>query len=566
MEKSEYIKQIIRFNADKGVIRLKEKYNETSFFEIIAKERSETTYSAFLKWLLQGSAVGTEELSPLMMLLDILVKKTEDNPCKDTEVSQELKNSILTRSLVLNNIAATVEKTVGSLANEIIGDNGVCCAEDLRKIAAKSVDRIDIFLQCDVSSSAIKTRPMQIILENKIDSREGKEKCKGEGKNKTGVSRYDGEASQTERYYMATQRDDVYQWYVYLTPDAVGDGPTDPHFIHITYQDIVDGIIAPLLASTSLSSRTRFFLEEFRNQLTYPSLNGTSVQPSIAVSNEQMGELTKIWTQYKDLITDAALAASETTFWKVGEKWYNKQPRLELALILQDHHIPEAANFLTTDKKGEITVIKNTRFSDMAKVAEAHGIKTLTSEKDFDNSQDLLAAFWDKNRRFLTALLSGIEENDNVLALTQEVAKRDTTRYTVFYDGLKLSAEAMTKGITAWVIITKWAQLYKESGKKLDLEILRKTFPRECNPYYEQGKWYKHLFYPKNGCVYDGEKGDGSVPTSHWDIDFNGKYDIQTEEGPVTFLKMWRKDALEQFIEKATAMAIFDGKLSVISE
>lgn len=566
MEKSEYIKQIIRFNADKGVIRLKEKYNETSFFEIIAKERSETTYSAFLKWLLQGGTVGTEDLSPLMMLLDILVKKTEDHPCKETEVSQELKNSILTRSLVLNNVTATVEKTVGSLANEINGGNSVCCAEDLRKIAAKSVDRIDIFLKCDVSSSAMKTRPMQIILENKIDSREGKEKCKGEGKNKTGVSRYDGDASQTERYYMATQRDDVYQWYVYLTPDAVCDGPTDPHFIHITYQDIVDGIIAPLLASTSLSSRTRFFLEEFRNQLTYPSLNGTSVQPSIAISNEQMGELTKIWTQYKDLITDAALAASETTFWKVGEKWYNKQPRLELALILQDQNIPEAANFLTTDGKGEIKVAKNTRFSDMAKVAEAHGIKTLTSEKDFGQSQDLLAAFWDKNRRFLTALLSGIEESDNVLALTQEVAKRDTTRYTVFYDGQKLSAGAMTKGITAWVIITKWAQLYKESGKKLDLEILRKTFPRECNPYYEQGKWYKNLFYPKNGCVYDGEKGDGSVPTSHWDIDFNGKYDIQTEEGPVTFLKMWRKDALESFIEKATAMAIFDGKLSVISE
>lgn len=566
MEKSEYIKQIIRFNADKGVIRLKEKYNETSFFEIIAKERSETTYSAFLKWLLQGSAVGTEELSPLMMLMDILVKKTEDNPCKDTEVSQELKNSILTRSLVLNNITATVEKTVGSLANEINGGNDVCCAEELRMIAAKSVDRIDIFIQCDVSSSAMKGRPMQIILENKIDSREGKEKRKGESKNNTGVSLYDKKASQTERYYMATQRNDVYQWYVYLTPDAVDEGPTDPHFIHITYQDIVDGIIAPLLASTSLSSRTRFFLEEFRNQLTYPSLNGTSVQPSIAISNEQMGELTDIWKEYKDLITDAALAASETTFWKVGEKWYNKQPRLELALILQDQNIPEAANFLTTDQKGENKVAKNTRFSDMAKVAEAHGIKTLTSEKDFDQSQDLLAAFWDKNKRFLTALLSGIEESDNVLALTQEVAKRDTTRYTVFYDGQKLSAEAMTKGITAWVLITKWAQLYKESGKKLNLETLRKTFPRECNPYYEQGKWYKHLFYPKNGCVYDGEKGDGSVPTSHWDIDFNGKYDIQTEGGPVTFLKMWRKDALESFIEKATAMAIFQGKLSVISE
>ena len=115
-------------------------------------------------------------------------------------------------------------------------------------------------------------------------------------------------------------------------------------------------------------------------------------------------------------------------------------------------------------------------------------------------------------------------------------------------------------------IVSKWAQLYKAAGKKLDLESLRKTFPRTCNPYYEQGKWYKHLFYPKDSCIYDGEKGDGSVPTSHWDIDFNGKYDIQTDDGPVVFLKMWRKDALEQFIEKAEAMPIFQGKLSVVSE
>ena len=100
----------------------------------------------------------------------------------------------------------------------------------------------------------------------------------------------------------------------------------------------------------------------------------------------------------------------------------------------------------------------------------------------------------------------------------------------------------------------------------LETYALRKAFPRTCNPYYEQGKWYKYLFYPKASCVYDGEKGDGSVPTSRWDIDFKGKYDIQTDEGPIVFLKMWRKDALEQFIEKAQAMELFRGKLSVIPE
>lgn len=522
MTKTDYIKQIIRFNADKNVIRLKEKYNEASFFEIIAKERSETTYSAFLKWLLEGKAVGTEELSPLMMLLDILVKRTEDYPCPETSVSPDLKNGILTRSLALNNITASIEKSVGSLTCEIAGGNAVCSSDQLNGIAAKSIDRIDILLQCDVSAEGLKSKPMQVIIENKIDSKEGRKKNNG----KTGVDIYD-QASQTERYYMATQRGDVYQWYVYLTLEpqipsrhySMEEGPTDPHFIHITYQDILDGIIIPLLASSSISSRARFFLEEFRDQLAFPSLNGASVQPSIAIGNDQSKELTAIWKDYEELITDSALAASEGTFWRIGDVWYDHQPRVE----------------------------------------------TEIAENDYGENQVLLEAFWDKNKRFLTALLGGIEGKENVLALAKEVAKRDTTKYTVFFDGTVLS-KTSPKGVTAWTIVTKWAQLYRAAGKKLDLECLRKTFPRTCNPYYEQGKWYKHLFYPKGACVYDGEKGDGSVPTSRWDIDFNGKYDIQTDEGSVVFLKMWRKNALEQFIEKAEAMSIFQGKLSVISE
>ena len=145
-----------------------------------------------------------------MMLLDILVKRTEDYPCPETSVSPDLKNGILTRTLALNNITAAVEKSVGSLTCEIAGGNAVCSSDQLNGIAAKSSDRIDILLQCEVSAEGLKSKPMQVIIENKIDSKEGRKKSNG----KTGVDIYD-RASQTKRYYMATQRDDVYQWYVY---------------------------------------------------------------------------------------------------------------------------------------------------------------------------------------------------------------------------------------------------------------------------------------------------------------------------------------------------------------
>ena len=298
----------------------------------------------------------------------------------------------------------------------------MCSPEQLRGIAAKSVDRIDVFIHCDVSAAGLKSQPMQVIIENKIDSKEGGIKKK----NNTGVAMYDT-ASQTERYYMATQRDDAYQWYVYLTPEAIvssphyskEEEPDDPHFIHITYQDILDGIIVPLLASSTISLRSRFFLEEFRNQLTFPSLSGVSIQPSIAIGEEQSKELTGIWADYKELITDAALAASEGTLWRIGDQWYNEQPRLELALMLKELGDPAADGFIVRGADGRLTTKKGLHYKDIVRVAKKNGIETAVSEGDFGDSQDLLASFWDKNKRFLTALLSGIEDKEKVLALTK---------------------------------------------------------------------------------------------------------------------------------------------------
>ena len=48
-----YLQKIIEFNSDKDIIALREKYKEPTFFEIISKQRSETTYSSFLKWMFQ---------------------------------------------------------------------------------------------------------------------------------------------------------------------------------------------------------------------------------------------------------------------------------------------------------------------------------------------------------------------------------------------------------------------------------------------------------------------------------------------------------------------------------
>lgn len=77
MTYNDFLNKIIRFNGDKDLLMMREKYNNPSFFEIISKERSETTFSSFLKWLFSCN-MPIDASSPVMMLLDILVRRSNE--------------------------------------------------------------------------------------------------------------------------------------------------------------------------------------------------------------------------------------------------------------------------------------------------------------------------------------------------------------------------------------------------------------------------------------------------------------------------------------------------------
>lgn len=576
MNYNSYLSQIIAFNSDKNVVALREKFNRPSFFEIISKARSETTYSAFLKWLFQENSLDNNLCGPVAYLLDVLVRRSEEQKDYTHTILEnaEVKRSIVTRKLSIESIKVETGKPVGVLAQNIIERNakviGMLEDEKIRKIAAKSKDSIDLFVECGIKAADVTARTLQIIIENKIDSTEGKMKV-----NKTtGVPEYDG-ASQTTRYYLGTKFAtfvsckpsgkeidgmDTLQVYVYLTPNEPSrDAGIDDHYIQISYQDIVDGILLPMLSSSSLSSRNRFFIEEFLNQLVYPNLDGTIMHPSIAIGKEHSKAFSGIWNKYQTLLTDCAIAAAESNLWKVGDTYYDHQPRTEVLSILLQKNVNDECI-----ENGQWK--KNTRFSKIQEVAKSFlGIEVSEVSLSVDEScQNLLSSFWDENRRFLTAVINGMDEQERtkVKALLTEVSKRDTTKYNVYYDDKLLNRNPLCNAETAMCIVKKWI-LLQNGGVTLD--DLRKSFPRSYNPYYENGKWYKHLFYPKNACVYDGEKGDGSTPTSCWDVDFNGKYNLQTKDGEVVFLKMWRKDGLEHLIKKVEEAKLFpEGTLNIV--
>lgn len=565
MDYNQYLSEIITFNSDKRVVALREKFNKASFFEIISKERSETIYSAFLRWLFSDNGSDDGSCSPLAFLLDILVRRSEEQQSVvDTILKDfDVKKSIVTRQLSLDAIKVDTEVPVSILAQAIVNEKsrveGALPVDQLKKIAAQSQDRIDLLIECSIKAEELKAKKLQIIIENKIDSSEGGKKVN----KKTGIPAYD-DASQTARYYLGSKFSSVVfgagtkdvidgletiQLYVYLTPDIPhADAGIDKHFIQINYQDLVDGIIMPMLASSNLSSRRRFFLEEFLNQLVYPSLNGKVMRPSIAIGKEHSEELSKVWKKYQPLLTDAAIAAAESNLWKLGDTYFDHQPRAEVLAQLLDKGVHDP-DIIDGQWKQKI------RYTKIQEIAKRNGIETdAVSLNVSDDCKDLLASFWDKNRRLLTAVINGMkpEDRQKVEALLQEVAKRDTTKYNVYYQDTLLNSKPLGKGETALCIVKKWAQLQG----KVTLEGLRNAFPLSFNPYYANGQWYNHLFYKKDSCKCDGPKGDNGAPSSKWDID-EKKYFIATEDGPVLFLKMWRKDGLEHFIEEIQKAKLF---------
>ena len=547
MDYNEYLNQIIRFNGDKDLLMMREKYNDPSFFEIISKERSETTFSSFLKWLF-SIKVSLDPASPVMMLLDILVRRSNEQQGSTVLIPENLKTWIVSRKIKMQSLYVETEQSVSSLARNVFDALCENNKDEYKKgyetgwidypdfvnalqIASNSQDRIDLFIDCDIVDISGDNKKLQIIIENKIDSKEGGAK---KYKENTRLPKEYLDASQTTRYYLGTHRTDktagdVYQLYVYLTPlpsaqlddfhhleeEHSAELRDNEHFIQINYQDILDGIIVPLLHSPSLSSRSRFFLEEFKNELTYPNVEATGGTSFIAVSEDASSKISSKWEEYKTLITDSAIAA-----------------------------VQEQENI----------ALHQVNLSDA-------------------NTKDLLLSFWEENKLFLSALMHSLKPDDKkeIQCILDSLAKRDTSKYMVYYNDRPACNQPLNNAHTVWCIANLWVKLQERT---VSLEELNKVFPRRISHYYDSGKWYQHLFVEKDNCTFDGENGNKQkVPDDCWDIDWGGKYDILLTYPAMSFppkyatlLKMWRRDDTEAFIKYAMSKAEFKDKLSVIKE
>lgn len=617
MNYNEYLNKIIRFNGDKDFLMMREKYNDPSFFEIISKERSETTFSSFLKWLFSCNT-PLDSASPVMMLLDILVRRSNEQQKDIVLIPENLKTWIVSRKIKIQSLHVETEQPVSTLARDVF--NALCKNnhEEYSKgfetgwvdypdfvsalqIASNSQDRIDLFIDCDIIDGNGYNKKLQIIVENKIDSREGG--AKG-NKGNTRLPKEYSDASQTGRYYLGTHRTDknagdVYQLYVYLTPlpsaqldqfnrmneELSADFRDNEHFIQINYQDILDGIIVPLTHSNALSSRSRFFLEEFKNELTFPNVKTTGGTSFIAVSEDLSEHISNKWEEYKTLITDSAISAVQEPVWNLAGTYYNYQPKSELLAYMINRNMYsqlQQKGWVSDkyDKKynkpiegSSVYYSSRTWFGSIEQFAQQEGIDIRQVCLPDDNTKDLLLSFWEENKLFLSALMHSLKPEDkkSIQCILDSLAKRDTSKYMVYYNDRPICNQPLNNAHTVWRIVSLWVELQQRT---ISLEELNKAFPRRISHYYESGKWYQHLFVEKDKCTFDGENGNKQrVPDDCWDIDWGGKYDIQLTYPVMSFppkyatlLKMWRRDDTEAFIKYAMNMTEFKDKLSVVKE
>ncbi len=575
---SRMVEKMSSMATDVEVISLKERISESSVFEVMGKERSETVHTSFLAWLFAGKSISTTEAFPVNLLLHTLVQRGTQQiiDCvQHRRIDDDLAQAVCSGQLRVNQVKVETEVPVKKLAREALMDDPK--NEMLKALVSatdkKGSDRIDMVIDLDVEGIE-KVNKIQIILENKIDSKEGGEKA-----NKDEIPGY-SDKKQTERYYAATKRnnDQIKQIYVFLDSttgaelddvecfynDIVWNCSCDK-YIMICYQDILDKVIIPLLSSATLSAKARTLIEDYRNELSFPSLNQSG--KVLALDRSCEDKVMSVWNKYKDLISKAVFAVSDDKYYVIGGIFTNdvleaKKMIVERLLDPSDADEMVAKGWISNAPQTGFVDLRNgyylktsTRYSKIKEYGMEKGMEI--SEIDHVEDADSLAAFWTNNQDFLSRLLQMVKyiayvKDDGVnykaSGLLSEVLKeRDTTKYLVEFDGsYRRDGSSLGKGEAALEIV----RCFVESGSIQDLQALRDALPIDCNDYYKTGRYFQHLFYEYAATYeYDGKEASGIV-TGNWDFYRDDKHYLDLKNGQkVVMLRMWRKSTIEGLIK-----------------
>lgn len=282
---SEVENLLTQFNIDPQNRKIRDYYEADNLWRTLKIERDENSHSAFIAWLLGTET--TRENSPMLNFLNLIVRCKKDRVEVDKGYNK-LKKAILLGAIKFDKVNITPEMVVSKISK------------------IRYNDRLDIYISCNISGVEDYYDKLEIIIENKIDSKEGGTKL-NELKEPSDYEKQYKKKSQTERYYFACSTENLrqdklsntIQLFVFLTPQE--EEPKNEHFIKITYQDVVDYIIQPLLNRDDLNPHTAFVLKEYLRTLGNPYNN----KITMATTQEENELLKEFYTRNEDLFRRA---------------------------------------------------------------------------------------------------------------------------------------------------------------------------------------------------------------------------------------------------------------------
>lgn len=277
---------LTQYNVDSRNTKLRDYYEADNLWRTLRIERDENSHSAFLAWLLNKDAL--QHNGPFFNFLNLMIRRKVGDEETDYK---ELKKAVLMGRLQLRSVHFSVEKVISKLSS------------------IRFNDRIDIFGDCEISGVGNYTK-LEIIVENKIDSQEGKYKIKDKFANLSEEENHYKDLMQTGRYYYACSKEDglrkapfdgnqTIQLFVFLT--AKEQDPSNPHFITISYQDIVDFVLEPYLNRDDIDTHTSMAINEYLRILGNPINNSTTM----ATTSEEKELLTEFYKNNEDLFKRA---------------------------------------------------------------------------------------------------------------------------------------------------------------------------------------------------------------------------------------------------------------------
>ncbi len=271
----------------KAFQELKSYYEETTIFNVIGAERSETRHSAFLSWLFSPDSshgLGTE---PLKLFLRLVATLKWGRQIFDGS----LYTKVLAGNYELELLEPIeLEKNVGKLSDG----------------KGQDKDRIDVWMVAGLTyedNGEIRQKVFPIVIENKIYAKEGGPK-KGSA------------LWQTERYYNAMNDycaaqqkspDIIYKPIGVMLSPKETDTAHSEQFTNLTYQQLLKYVLEPV-AAMAMQDADKEFINAYIRNLSKPSVSGTHVYSVLAISEQERELINKLYEVDEDLFQQALIA------------------------------------------------------------------------------------------------------------------------------------------------------------------------------------------------------------------------------------------------------------------